>query len=102
MKINNETKIGVMAIVGVVLLVFGFNFLKGKSLFKKESYIYAVYQDVQLLAKSNPVLINGIRTGISLCKERGIPVAQLKLKLRDINCNDCRRAALGKDDGLGK
>ena len=63
MKINNETKIGVMAIVGVVLLVFGFNFLKGKSLFKKESYIYAVYQDVQLLAKSNPVLINGVQVG---------------------------------------
>jgi phospholipid/cholesterol/gamma-HCH transport system substrate-binding protein len=63
MKINNETKIGVMAIVGIVLLVFGFNFLKGKSLFKKENHIYAIYQDVQLLAKSNPVLINGVQIG---------------------------------------
>ncbi len=63
MKINNETKIGVMAVVGIVLLVFGFNFLKGKSLFKKENHIYAVYQDVQLLAKSNPVNINGVQVG---------------------------------------
>src|SRR5450432_258763 len=63
MKINNETKIGVMAIVGIVLLVFGFNFLKGKSFFKKERHIYAVYQDAQLLNKSNPVVINGVQVG---------------------------------------
>ena len=63
MKINNETKIGVMAVVGIALLVFGFNFLKGKSLFKKEKHIYAVYQDVQTLQKSNPVVINGLQVG---------------------------------------
>jgi phospholipid/cholesterol/gamma-HCH transport system substrate-binding protein len=63
MKINNETKIGVMAVFGIVLLVFGFNFLKGKSLFKKERHIYAVYQEVQLLTKSNPVFINGVQVG---------------------------------------
>jgi phospholipid/cholesterol/gamma-HCH transport system substrate-binding protein len=61
MKINNETKIGLLAIVGIVLLIFGFNFLKGKSLFKKERHIYAVYQDAQLLNKSNPVVINGLQ-----------------------------------------
>jgi phospholipid/cholesterol/gamma-HCH transport system substrate-binding protein len=63
MKINNETKIGVMAIVGVILLILGFNFLKGKSFFKKERHIYAVYQDVQSLNKSNPVVINGVQVG---------------------------------------
>lgn len=63
MKITNETKIGVLAIVGVVLLVLGFNFLKGKNLFKKNEYIYAVYQDVQGLKKSNPVVINGLQIG---------------------------------------
>lgn len=63
MKINSETKIGVMAVIGILLLIMGFNFLKGKSLFKKDRHIYAVYQDVQLLAKSNPVLINGVQVG---------------------------------------
>lgn len=63
MKINNETKIGIMAIVGIALLVLGFNFLKGKNLFKKETHIYAVYQDVQALAKSNPVVVNGLQVG---------------------------------------
>ena len=57
MKINNETKIGIS------LLVIGFNFLKGNSLFKKNKIVYAVYQDVQGLTKSNPVVINGLQVG---------------------------------------
>ena len=63
MKINNETKIGVLAIVCIGLLVVGFSFLKGKSLFKKETHMYARYQDVQGLKNSNPVVINGLQVG---------------------------------------
>lgn len=63
MKISNETKVGVMAVVGIVLLIVGFNFLKGHGIFKKEKHIYAVYNDVQGLVKSNPVVINGLQIG---------------------------------------
>ena len=63
MKINNETKIGILAVVGVGVLVLGFNFLKGKNLFSKEKHIYAVYEDIQGLAKSNPVVISGMQIG---------------------------------------
>jgi phospholipid/cholesterol/gamma-HCH transport system substrate-binding protein len=63
MKINNETKIGILAVVGIAALVIGFNFLKGKNLFRKERYIYAIYEDVQGLNKSNPVVINGLQVG---------------------------------------
>ncbi len=63
MKITNETKIGLLAVAGIALLVIGFNFLKGKNLFKKDKYIYAVYQEVQGLTKSNPVVINGLQIG---------------------------------------
>ena len=63
MKINNETKIGLLAVVGIGLLIVGFNFLKGKNLFKKEKHIYAVYEDIQGLTKSNPVVINGLQIG---------------------------------------
>ncbi|MEO7393522.1 MAG: MlaD family protein, partial [Chitinophagaceae bacterium] len=63
MKINNETKIGILAVVGVLALVLGFNFLKGKSLFKKEKYVYAVFEDIQGLGNSNPVVINGLQIG---------------------------------------
>ena len=63
MKINNETKIGVMAVIGVAMLVIGFRFLKGQGIFKKEKHIYAVYADVQGLKQSNPVVINGLQIG---------------------------------------
>lgn len=63
MKINNETKIGLLAVVGVLALILGFNFLKGKKLFKKEKYVYAVFEDIQGLGNSNPVVINGLQIG---------------------------------------
>ncbi|MDB5224103.1 MAG: hypothetical protein JWN83_2770 [Chitinophagaceae bacterium] len=63
MKINNETKIGARAVVGILLLILGFNFLKGKSFFKKEKFVYAVFEDIQGLGKSNPVVINGLQIG---------------------------------------
>lgn len=63
MKINNETKIGILAVVGILALILGFNFLKGKSFFKKEKYVYAVFEDIQGLGNSNPVVINGLQVG---------------------------------------
>src|SRR5688572_412483 len=63
MKLNNETKIGILAVVGVIVFIVGFNFLKGKNVFKKEKYLYAVYENIQGLTKSNPVVINGLQIG---------------------------------------
>lgn len=63
MKINNETKVGVLAIVSVVLLILGFNFLKGKSLFHKEPVLYAIFPKLGSLEKSNLVKINGLDVG---------------------------------------
>ncbi len=63
MKISNETKIGALTIIAVALLILGFNFLKGKSLFKSGNYLYAKYADIKGLAPSNAVYINGFQIG---------------------------------------
>lgn len=63
MKINNETKVGVLAIIAVVILVVGYNFLKGKSIFKKTKHIYAVFSNLSGLDKSNQVTVNGLAIG---------------------------------------
>ncbi len=63
MKISNETKIGALAAIAITLLVLGFNFLKGKTFFGKSHTLYAKYTDVQGLAPSNPVIINGLQVG---------------------------------------
>ena len=63
MKISNETKVGVLTISALTILILGFNFLKGKDLFKKSTRIYAVFNDLGSLSKSNEVKINGYVIG---------------------------------------
>ena len=63
MKISNETKIGSLTAIAIVLLVLGFNFLKGKTFFGKSHNLFAKYTNVQGLANSNPVMINGLQVG---------------------------------------
>ncbi|MBK8520622.1 MAG: MlaD family protein [Ferruginibacter sp.] len=63
MKISNETKIGSLTAISIVLLVLGFNFLKGKTFFGKSHNLFAKYTNVQGLAASNPVMINGLQVG---------------------------------------
>jgi phospholipid/cholesterol/gamma-HCH transport system substrate-binding protein len=62
-KISNETKVGAISIVAVGLLIFGFNFLKGKNLFSKDTLLIGKYSNVQGLQNSNPVIINGLQVG---------------------------------------
>jgi phospholipid/cholesterol/gamma-HCH transport system substrate-binding protein len=63
MKINNETKVGILAVVAILVLVLGFNFLKGKQIFKKQPTLYAVFKNLGSLEKSNVVKINGLPIG---------------------------------------
>src|SRR5258705_12041923 len=63
MKVSNENKVGVLTILALTILILGFNFLKGKDILKKRKKIYAVFNEVGSLAKSNEVKINGYVIG---------------------------------------
>ena len=63
MKITNETKVGALSAIAITLLILGFNFLKGKSIFKSGIFLYAKYADTKGLMISNPVVINGLQIG---------------------------------------
>ncbi len=64
LKVSNETKVGALTAISIVLLILGFNYLKGKNLFSKaNTEIYAVFQKVDGLSISNPVTINGLQIG---------------------------------------
>ncbi len=63
MKISNETKVGILVAVAIALLILGLNFLKGKKLFSNATTFYGLYQNIQGLQNSNPVLINGMQVG---------------------------------------
>ncbi|WP_019038814.1 MlaD family protein [Psychroflexus tropicus] len=60
---KKELKVGILAIVAVGLLIFGYNFLKGNNLFNSSRVFYAVYDNVEGLSPSAPITINGYQVG---------------------------------------
>lgn len=60
---RKEVIIGLSAVVALVILFVGIDFLKGVNVFKASNYYYVTYTDVQGLAVSAPVTINGYKVG---------------------------------------
>ena len=63
MRIKKEFIIGAIVTVSLALLYWGFNFLKGESVFSNERVFIAIYDDVAGLEKANPITINGLQVG---------------------------------------
>lgn len=63
MRVSNETKVGALTVIAVTLIILGFNFLKGRTIFKSGTFIYAKYTDTKGLIVSNPVFVNGFQVG---------------------------------------
>lgn len=63
MKIRKEYSIALLVIGGVVLLIFGINFLKGLDLLKKRNIYHAVYNDISGVTGASPVFYNGFKVG---------------------------------------
>lgn len=61
--ISKEFKLGAIVLVSTVLLVVGINYLKGISLFLNQRTFFAVYEKVDGLGPSNPVILNGFKIG---------------------------------------
>jgi phospholipid/cholesterol/gamma-HCH transport system substrate-binding protein len=62
-KYTKEVKTALLAIVAILLFIFGYSFLKGKNWFDSSRTFYAVYNDVEGLSPSSPVTINGLKVG---------------------------------------
>jgi phospholipid/cholesterol/gamma-HCH transport system substrate-binding protein len=62
-KFTKEIKAGLIAILAIVGFVILFQFMKGKSLFTTDNIFYAKFDNVEGLAASNPVSINGLKVG---------------------------------------
>lgn len=63
MKIANETKVGILAVVAIAILIIGYSFLKGNDVFSSDHTFYAVYERVDGLTPSKPILVNGYQIG---------------------------------------
>lgn len=63
MKLSKEVKTGILAIGAILLLIFGYSFLQGTNLLDKNREFYVKYDNVEGLAQSAPVTINGLTVG---------------------------------------
>ena len=63
MSLSKEARIGLLVSVSLVILFFGFYFLKGTSLFSNDKEYYCFYTDIQGLQNSGAVQIRGLNVG---------------------------------------
>jgi len=61
--LTNEVKIALMGVLAIVLLFAGLQFLKGLAVFGGDSKYYVCFEDVNGLAPSTPVYVNGYKVG---------------------------------------
>ena len=60
---TKEVKIAIVAIVGVIILFFGMNFLKGLNLFSSTDDYYIEFKDISGLSSSSPIYADGYQVG---------------------------------------
>jgi phospholipid/cholesterol/gamma-HCH transport system substrate-binding protein len=63
LKLSKEIKTAILVISGVLLFIFIFNYLKGENVFDASKKISAIYDNVEGLAPSAAVTINGHKIG---------------------------------------
>lgn len=83
MKITREIKTAILVISAILLFIWGYSFLKGRDLFTNYRTFYTEYDNVEGLATSAPVTINGLVigkvTGIKL-EGNGKLLVELQIK----------------------
>lgn len=60
---TKEVRIALVTIFGIVILFFGLNFLKGKTLFSNQNVYYARFSNISGLSASNPIYADGFQVG---------------------------------------
>ncbi|RTY93613.1 MlaD family protein [Flavobacterium sp. GT3R68] len=84
MKITREIKTAILVIASILLFIWGYSFLKGKDLFTDYRTFYVQYDNVEGLAASAPVTINGLVVGkvttISIDNTTGKLIVELQIK----------------------
>ena len=84
MKITKEIKTAILVIASLLLFIWGYSYLKGRDLLTEYKIFYIQYDNVEGLAISAPVTINGLVVGkvnkITLNNTTGKLVVELQIK----------------------
>ncbi len=84
MRVSREIKTAVLVIASILLFIWGYSFLKGRDLLANYKTFYAQYDNVEGLAASAPVTINGLVVGkvsaITLENKTGKLLVEIQVK----------------------
>jgi phospholipid/cholesterol/gamma-HCH transport system substrate-binding protein len=84
LKVTREIKTAILVIASILLFIWGYSFLKGRDLFTNYKTLYVEYDNVEDLAASAPVTINGLVIGkvnkIKINEVTGRLLVELQLK----------------------
>ena len=61
---TKEIKIALVAVVGLVVLFYGLQFLKGATLFSTDNTYYISFSNISGLTSSSPIMADGYKVGI--------------------------------------
>jgi len=84
LKLTREIKTAILVIASILLFIWGYSFLKGRDLFTNYKTLFVEYDNVEDLAPSAPVTINGLAIGkvnkITINETTGKLLVELQLK----------------------
>jgi len=64
MKIRKEFIVGIVAAMGITLLILGFFYLQGRELWKQSTHYYAIFSRTDGISNGNMVNVNGYPIGV--------------------------------------
>lgn len=97
MQVSKEVKVGLFMITSIVLLYFGFSFLKGIDFFSSENKYFAIYKNIDKLTESNLIYLNGYSVGrvsnIEIQQDKNRVIVELSINSQ-IKLNQATTAVL--------
>jgi phospholipid/cholesterol/gamma-HCH transport system substrate-binding protein len=83
LKLTREIKTALLVISTILLFIWGYSFLKGKDIFTNYKTFYVEYDNVEGLAASAPVTLNGLGigkvVGVTIDKNTGKLLVELQI-----------------------
>jgi phospholipid/cholesterol/gamma-HCH transport system substrate-binding protein len=104
LKITREIKTAILVIASILLFIWGYSFLKGRDLFTNYKTFYVEYDNVEGLAPSASVTLNGLIIGkvnsISINDNSGKLLVELQLKT-DFPISNTSKASIYEPGFIG-
>ncbi|MBN2521482.1 MAG: MCE family protein, partial [Bacteroidales bacterium] len=63
LKIRKEAKIGLLVFIVIAILIWGMNYLKGINILSSKDKYYVIYDRIEGLQKTSPILLRGYKIG---------------------------------------